>query len=1316
MRRAVKISAWTVGGLLILSVALFAALLVAGNTESGRALIERLTARLTSGEVQLSGISGSFPASIDLASLQLSDEKGVWLTAERISLRWTPSALLFRHVVVDSLRVGKLHIERAPIPKPKKHKTETSIPHTDLSLLSVDTLELGPQLAGAPTSLVVTGNAHVRSMQDARAIVDARRTNGDGEYHLQLAFDPARMDATLKLQEPAGGPLENLIDLPGLGALSALVSVAGPRSGERVELSIDAGPLRARARGTVNITAQSGDFDYSLEAPAMTPAPGLAWQKLFLQGKYSGPVTAPVADGRLQVDALQAPGGVQLASLSANLTAAAGKLAAHATIEQLVIPGSQPRILQDSPITIEAAMLLKDPSRPLSMTASHRLFALRARAVTAGKQQSADIELRLPDIAPLAAIGSQDVKGSANIKGRMTHSSDTTHLDVEASAALSGGAPLFARVLGQSTRLQLEGEMSEAAFQIERLQLTGRALTASVTGTASRSESQDLSARWDLKLSDLAALSPTASGTLSLGGRLKGPAKDLTADANLSSTLSIRGSPPGSVTATLHAEGLPTAPRGTIEAHGMLDGAPLRVYASLERDNGKQLHGVIRQGDWKSTHLEGELSSDAQMAQARGEFRLRMGDLGDLQRLLGTNLRGHVAGTLALHPVRDRTQLQLQIDAGDLVMGTVAGSLQLAAQGSTDALDMKLGAQFPNLGGQSLTLNVASTVNVSAHELRLTSAESGYHGQTIHLLAPATISFADGVTVSDLRIGAQQAVLEAQGRVSPTLDLHASLRQVGPELVNAFVPDLLAKGLIEGDAAIQGSTAAPNGHVMLEATGLRSTNEAAHGLPLVDVEAGAQLNGGVATLDVRLKAGPTSHLALTGPAPLNPEGGINVKLAGALDLTLLNPFLEVHGQHATGQLIVDTAITGVAKEPDIGGTVKLERGNLRDYAHGVNLTNIAGEFVGGHGILTIDHLTARAVSGDVSVSGTIGVLQPKIPLDLKLTAKNAQPIASNLITANIDADLRATGTAREHVDVSGTIGVNRADIQIPNSLPPNVAVLDVRRPGQAPPPPSEKPLIIALSVTVRAPRQILVRGRGLDSELGGELRIRGTTDDPRVSGGFELQRGTFSLASTRLTFNQGTVTFNGSGLKDKIDPTLDFTAQSQVADTTVTLRITGLADAPRIELSSSPDLPQDEIMARLLFGTTASQLSALQAAQIGAALASLGGGGGGLNPLAKIQKTLGLDRLSVGGGSSNSNTPGSQNQGATIEAGRYVSSRVFVAVKQTTTGSSQLAVDVDLSKHLKLQTRLGNGSATAQGTTPENDPGSSIGLGYQFEY
>jgi translocation and assembly module TamB len=109
------------------------------------------------------------------------------------------------------------------------------------------------------------------------------------------------------------------------------------------------------------------------------------------------------------------------------------------------------------------------------------------------------------------------------------------------------------------------------------------------------------------------------------------------------------------------------------------------------------------------------------------------------------------------------------------------------------------------------------------------------------------------------------------------------------------------------------------------------------------------------------------------------------------------------------------------------------------------------------------------------------------------------------------------------------------------------------------------------------------------------------------------------------------------------------------------------------------------------------------------------GGDHGLNPLAKLQKSLGLDRLNVGSGTTNTPT-GPENAGAAIEAGRYISKRVYVAAKQSTQGNSQLEADIDLTKHLKLQTRVGNGTGSVLGTTPENDPGSSIGLSYQFEY
>jgi translocation and assembly module TamB len=233
--------------------------------------------------------------------------------------------------------------------------------------------------------------------------------------------------------------------------------------------------------------------------------------------------------------------------------------------------------------------------------------------------------------------------------------------------------------------------------------------------------------------------------------------------------------------------------------------------------------------------------------------------------------------------------------------------------------------------------------------------------------------------------------------------------------------------------------------------------------------------------------------------------------------------------------------------------------------------------------------------------------------------------------------------------------------------------------------------------------------------MGGTLHIGGTSLDPQITGGFDMRRGTIDVAGASLTFSSGKVSFTGTGIKNKIDPTLDFTAQTTSGGYTATLTISGYADAPKIGLTAVPELPQDEVLARLIFSQGVTQLSALQAAQIGAALASMSGlGGNSLDPLASVQKKLRLDRLSISGGTGG--TGPEANTGASVTAGRYVSNRVYVGAKQSTTGNTQAQVQIDLSKHLKFQTTLATGTTTVQGATVDNDPGSSVGLAYQIDY
>lgn len=1326
MRRVVKRSLWILGAACLCIIALGGAVWVAGNTDPGRKLIERLTYQLSAGTVKLSGLGGSFPARPTLEELQLSDGHGVWLTADHLSLRWSPLALLERRIQVDTLQLARLHMERTPISDTPGGSV--SIPRIVVGHFAIDTVELGAPLAGTAATFSATGNWQMRSLEDADGGLVAHRQDGEGDYTLHLRLDPKRVDATLAVHEPASGPLENLLSLPGLGALSATMTLAGPRNAERVDAVVDAGSLHGQVHGSVDFTHAAADLDYSLDASAMAPRPDVAWGRVALKGNWRGPLTAPRADGTLDVDDLRLAGSTRVLRLTAQLAASAGRLDVHSVIDGLEIPGPQPRLFAAEPLKVDGSVLLSQASRPVDITASHPLLALRAHADTAAAApggQRATVELRIADLRPFAAFAAQDVRGSSTITAQLTHERSDSTLMVDANMSFTGGTAKWLGVLGPSATLKLAGSLSDQRIKMQSMRLVGEALTLTASGSADRVPPgspaaafiKDLQAYWQLEVGDLSRISSDVAGDLRMSGQLKGSPGSMAAAATIASRLSVRGSATGTVDARVQVLGLPKASSATILAQGMLDGAPLNLDAAVDRSADHAFRVLVRQADWKSAHLDGDMTADADLAHSHGQLHLHVAQLIDLDRLVGMNLAGTVDGTLGIVSAQGHPEAHLELDGKDLVVGRFSGNVHLQAAGVPEALGLQLNAQLPKVYGTPASLSAAATLNLDSRELRIASISADYRSETFHLLSPALLSFAQGLSVDDLKIGAQNAVFELSGQLAPTLDLRASLAHVNPGLVNVFTPGLLASGTLEAQARLQGSPSSPSGSIRVDVNALRFADDAAAGLPALEMHGRAQLADDTAKLDATLSAGSGSQVTASGTVPLNSNGVLDLKIGGKLDVGLANPLLEARGLRAAGALTMDATVIGSSSAPQVHGGITLAEGSLRDYVRGVNLSNIQAQIEGSDGGLQIKSFTATAVSGSVGMTGTFGVLQHDMPVDLRITAKNAQPIASSIITANLDADLHVSGTALQRLDVAGTIHVGRATIGIPDSLPPDVVVLDVRRRGQSAPPASGSKRVVGFDVAIQAPQQILVQGRGLDAELGGEIKIGGTSKEPLVSGGFDLQRGSFTIAGNKLSFTQGRVGFDGEGLRKKIDPTLDFTAQTTVTDTTVTLRITGVADAPRFEFTSNPTLPQDEIMARLLFGESAAQLTALQVAEIGAALATLSGvGSSGSNPLVKLQKSLGLDRLTVGANTTTTATGAPETSGAAIAAGRYVSKRVYVEAKQTTAGTSQVQVDVDLTKHLKLQTRLGNGTAAIQGTTPENDPGSSVGISYQFEY
>ncbi|HEX6119063.1 MAG TPA: translocation/assembly module TamB domain-containing protein, partial [Dongiaceae bacterium] len=339
--------------------------------------------------------------------------------------------------------------------------------------------------------------------------------------------------------------------------------------------------------------------------------------------------------------------------------------------------------------------------------------------------------------------------------------------------------------------------------------------------------------------------------------------------------------------------------------------------------------------------------------------------------------------------------------------------------------------------------------------------------------------------------------------------------------------------------------------------------------------------------------------------------------------------------------------------------------------------------------------------GHVDGSGEID-LKDGIDTRLKIRTRNARLIETDLASAVIDSDLAITGNLQKQLTLGGKVKIVKADIRVPDNLPPTVQVIEVKEingSGQAAQRSAARQaspkhaLLVALDLAVDAPQQVAVRGRGLDVELGGSLNIAGTTDKPSIDGALKLRRGSLDIAGKHLDFTEGTLTFEGG---ERIDPILDLTAVSRAQDLQVTAKVEGPARAPRITLSSVPDMPQDEILAHLLFSKSAGALSPFELLQLAQATADLAGVNTGPGVLDKLRKNTGLDRLSVeqaeGGG------------GPSLSAGRYVANGVYVGVSQgAKSNSSAATVEIEVTPHVKVESEVGTNAGSKAGINLEWD-------------
>ncbi len=950
-------------------------------------------------------------------------------------------------------------------------------------------------------------------------------------------------------------------------------------------------------------------------------------------------------------------------------------------------------------------------------------------------------------------------KGIAGFTATVTGSAKELSTGVAAADALLGGAATIAGAV----------ERDDAdILTIDRLAITGAAASLSGNGRFVRA-SNELTAVIALDLPRLkplgTAFGTNVSGAVSAQLNFAGPVEHLAISGDIDGAeLTAAGAKLDRLQLAAQVSDL-SDPKasvdGSFRAYG-LDGK-LAVTAELN-GNSELVLPLLRLAAADNT-IDGSLRIALDTGLMRGSVTGRLADLGALSKLAGTPLGGHLEFGVGLDG-RDGQLVDFSADGTKLAAG--AGSSRLAADrlavtgrfanilgapsgsarlslstakfGASELASATLSLDAPRPGrfvlqadakGQPLMLALAGdgAFEPGRADLRLNRLAGSLGGDRLSLEQPLTLSkHGEDLAFSGLALDFGAGRITGSGGVrGDSVSLALNVANLPIASAGRLAGYHHVRGTLNAAATLGGTLRAPHGRMSLNARELTVASSKHSRLKGLGLAVDGSWNGRSLDIKGQVTGLEGDQVALTGSVPLlltaaplgisvPSDGRLALQVQGAGQIEHLADLLPLGEDRVSGHFAADAALGGTVASPAARGRLKLSDGHYENFATGAVLNNMQADLVGDRDRFTLTSFSAAdAASGTLKAQGNVVLSGPTGP-----TAQLSATLANFRVAARDEAVATASGTVAiagplTAPKVTAPLTIDRADISLPESLPPNVVVLKVveknAKGGNAPQPAAadnQPALPATLDINVDMPGNIFVRGHGLESEWRGRLTITGTSAAPVIAGSLTQIRGSVDLLGKTFTLTRGAITFDGS---PKLDPVLDIVAEASAADITAQINIGGSASTPTITLSSTPSVPQDEILARVLFNRGVGQISAGEGIQLAAAAGALTGGGPGV--LDRLRGGLGLDWFKLGSGPSGpaSSTlnprvaAGSTTGGTALSAGKYVAPGVSVGVSQgLSPPTSKVTVEIELRPHLTVQGEAGQSGSTG------------IGLNYNYDY
>lgn len=1233
-----------------------------------RPIVERLVADQLGSKITYDKLQGQLPGYIVLSGVTLADREGRWATIDEARLDWSALAALRGNIQVEEFGLKGVTLYRPIPPLPKAAETEKTrdkkgtIPTLSVNRLSLEKVTLMPAVLGQRYDLEAKGYGQYK--------------NGRGELvaHLETAQKTDSLDVRLLYTDLR---LEAKIDVSSSpdGLIATMTNAQGP-----VSLTVDGdGPLTAWA-GTIEahlggygelkaaLTADATTGDKAEIAATLIPDRALdpriaafVGETLSVNGKV-----IKQGDDRL-FELTDATGG--FGQFTGTLTQSANEIA-------LAVQGT----LTPEPL---AAVGAPPVAGPLSLT------LLTTPATTTHKRTLATtLELAAGKVSVRDGFLTDDgaVRGT---------------LSLLPSKEFFASSPL-SPLLGPASHLSTKFDWSnEKTLRLEDLMLdlgpdaqTRLTVTGDAVLDTGQPQLKALAAiDMDAGIAPALGLGEIAAGKTKLRVDANGPFSNFTATitGDVAPLLIAGGTVAGSAV-DFTIDGLPAAPKiaGTAAA---IDKSYLATLEASVSDNQLLLSQFDIAAPAAHFTAKGALSRTDPVANLNARF--------DAQN--GTRLPDGrtLSGSLSFDAKRTSdNQLTASAVIPSLQMGeTKLGRSTLILNGPIDRLKTTLSvASLQAADFYFLDLDTAATISqpegstVINIERFQTFSEEVTDSQRIALTKPTSLTLGRQIQLAptslDLVAGGQ---LTAEGLMEQKRWV-ASLRGSRVKLPKMGLPadlniDIDTERSELGTFTL--STDDPDHAASLSLDG-QWTNK---GLRLD----GAFTGSGKKIASARL-AMPLDLLWNQPGLRIDiPDGDIDgvISIDGPIDgITSLLPELPVSvGGPVNGQIL----LSGRPISPEIKGALAWADGQLEDQIIGLSAQNIAANvafsLIDGDVTGTINGTAAdvRGHDGAIKLSGEFSPASAGADKQVSatLTLNDAYLIQSPELSLQTDAELSLNGDMRKLL-LAGDINIKELDAVLPKGgaggssaarFDP-VIVNRIDAPAQtATPNKTESPLEVSLDLTIQANNRIFINGNGLTTEWATDLDIAGDIASPELDGTISIQNGRLTFAGRDFDISEGKIAFT----PDKgLDPSLSLTAAHDNGQINAIINVTGSPSTPKISLSSSPERPQEDILALLLFGKPPTELSALETLQIANAVAQLSGLspiGGGPGVSNSLRKSIGLDALSM-------DFDPKTGLGA-VEVGKYISDEVYVTARQKPgeTGT-EVAVTYEVNDHITIESAV----------------------------